>query len=97
MKILVVEDDRPLSRILKKSIESNGHEVEAAFDGDEGLRLARAERHDAIVLDIQLPRLSGLEVCRRLRDDGCQTPILMLTARSAVPDRIEGLDAGADD
>jgi two-component system response regulator MprA len=97
VKILVVEDDRPLSRILKKSIESNGHEVATAFDGEDGLRRARSEHHDAIVLDVQLPRLSGLELCRRLRDDGMETPILMLTARSAVPDRIEGLDAGADD
>lgn len=97
MKILVVEDDKPLSRILKKSIESNGHEVETAFDGEEGLRIARAGGHDAIVLDLHLPRLNGLDVCRRLREDGRQTPILMLTARSAVPERIQGLDAGADD
>ena len=97
MHILVVEDDQPLVRILKKSIESNGHTVETAADGEEGLRLARAGGYDAMVLDLQLPKLNGLDLCRRLRDDRNTLPILMLTARSAVPDRIAGLDAGADD
>jgi DNA-binding response OmpR family regulator len=97
MHILVVEDDRPLVRILKKSIEANGHNVDTAYDGEEGLELARAGRHDAIVLDIQLPKLSGIDVCRRLRADGSAVPILMLTARGAVADRIQGLDVGADD
>jgi DNA-binding response OmpR family regulator len=97
VNILVVEDDQPLVRILKKSIEANGHTVDTAFDGEEGLELARQRRHDAIVLDIQLPKLSGLDVCRRLRSEGNAVPILMLTARSGVPDRIQGLDAGADD
>ena len=97
MHILVVEDDRPLARILRKSIESGGHTVDIAGDGDEGLRLARTQSHDALVLDLQLPRLSGIEVCRRLRDDGNPVPIIMLTARGAVSDRIDGLDAGADD
>jgi two-component system, OmpR family, response regulator MprA len=97
MHILVVEDDRPLARILRKSMESGGHTVDIAGDGDEGLRLARTRSHDALVLDLQLPRLSGTELCRRLRDDGNAVPIIMLTARSAVSERIEGLDAGADD
>jgi DNA-binding response OmpR family regulator len=66
-------------------------------DGEAGLTMARSGRHDAIVLDLMLPRLSGIEVCRRLRADGNGVPVLMLTARSAVPERIEGLDAGADD
>ena len=67
MHILVVEDDRPLARILRKSIESSGHTVDIVGDGDEGLRMARTRAHDALVLDLQLPRLSGIEVCRRLR------------------------------
>ena len=97
MHILVVEDDRPLARILRKSIESSGHTVDIAGDGDEALRVARTGSHDALVLDLQLPRLSGIEVCRRLRDDGNAVPIIMLTARGTVADRIEGLDVGADD
>jgi DNA-binding response OmpR family regulator len=97
MHILVVEDDRPLARILRKSIESSGHTVDIVGDGDEALRVARARSHDALVLDLQLPRLSGIEVCRRLRDDGNAVPIIMLTARGTVADRIEGLDVGADD
>jgi two-component system OmpR family response regulator len=97
MHILVVEDDRPLARILRKSIESSGHTVDIVADGDEGLRMARTRAHDALVLDLQLPRLSGMEVCKRLRDDGNTVPIIMLTARGAVADRIEGLDVGADD
>jgi DNA-binding response OmpR family regulator len=97
MHILVIEDDRPLARILRKSIESSGHTVDIVGDGDEGLRVARTRAHDALVLDLQLPRLSGMEVCRRLRDDGNAVPIIMLTARGTVADRIEGLDVGADD
>jgi DNA-binding response OmpR family regulator len=97
MQVLVVEDDQPLVRILTKSLESNGFDVESAFDGETGLRTARDGRFDAIVLDLQLPKLNGVEVCRQLRADGNSVPILMLTARSAVPDRIAGLDAGADD
>jgi two-component system, OmpR family, response regulator len=97
MHILVVEDDRPLARILRKSMESSGHTVDIVADGDEGLRMARTRAHDALVLDLQLPRLSGIEVCRRLRDDGNAVPIIMLTARGQVADRIEGLDVGADD
>jgi two-component system, OmpR family, response regulator len=97
MHILVVEDDRPLARILRKSIESSGHTVDIVGDGDEALRMARTRSHDALVLDLQLPRLSGVEVCRRLRDDGNAVPIIMLTARGTVAERIEGLDVGADD
>ena len=97
MRVLVVEDDQPLVRILAKSLETSGFEVLTAFDGEEGLRAARDDRPDAIVLDLQLPRVNGVDVCRRLRSEGNAVPIIMLTARSAVPDRITGLDAGADD
>jgi two-component system response regulator MprA len=97
MHILVVEDDQPLAKIVKKSLESGGHTVEVAADGEQGLDLGRSRRHDAVVLDLQLPKINGVDVCRRLRDDGNRVPIIMLTARGAVADRIEGLDAGADD
>src|SRR6201993_3998976 len=97
MRVLVVEDDQPLVRIMTKSLETNGFEVLTAFDGEEGLRSARDDRPDAIVLDLQLPRVNGVDVCKRLRSEGNAVPIIMLTARSAVPDRISGLDAGADD
>ena len=80
-----------------KSIEANEHTVDVVHDGEAGLAKAREGMHDAVVLDLMLPRLSGIEVCRRLRANGSSVPILMLTARSAVPERIEGLDAGADD
>jgi DNA-binding response OmpR family regulator len=97
MHILVVEDDVPLARIVKKSLESGGHTVEVAVDGEEGLDLGRQRNHDAVVLDIQLPKVNGMDVCRKLREDGNRVPIIMLTARGAVADRINGLDAGADD
>ena len=97
MHILVVEDDAPLAKIVKKSLESGGHTVEIAVDGQEGLDLGRQRSHDALVLDIQLPKVNGMDVCRMLREDGNRVPIIMLTARGAVADRINGLDAGADD
>jgi DNA-binding response OmpR family regulator len=97
MRVLVVEDDQPLVRIMTKSLETNGFEVISAYDGEEGLRAARDERPEAIVLDLQLPKLNGADLCRRLRSEGNAVPIIMLTARSTVPDRIAGLDAGADD
>jgi len=97
MHILVVEDDAPLARIVKKSLESGGHTVEVAVDGQEGLDLGRQRSHDALVLDIQLPKVNGMDVCRMLREDGNRVPIIMLTARGAVADRINGLDARADD
>jgi DNA-binding response OmpR family regulator len=97
MHILVVEDDAPLAKIVKKSLESGGHTVEVAVDGQEGLDLGRQRSHDALVLDIQLPKVNGMDVCRMLREDGNRVPIIMLTARGTVADRINGLDAGADD
>ena len=97
MHVLVVEDDQALARILVKSIESAGHTAEVSHDGEQGLTLARSGHHDAVILDLMLPRLSGIELCRRLRAEGRTVPVLMLTARSAVSERIEGLDAGADD
>jgi DNA-binding response OmpR family regulator len=97
MRVLLVEDDEPLARIVTKSLSQHGFDVEVAADGEQGLERARDGGHDAVVLDIQLPKLNGIEVASRLRDEHNDVPIIMLTARSGVPDRITGLDAGADD
>ncbi len=95
--MLVVDDDPPLRRMLARTLAAEGYEVTVAADG--GAALAEAERAapDVIVLDVAMPALDGLAVCRRLRSKGLPTPILMLTARDAVPDRVAGLEAGADD
>lgn len=82
---------------LVDTLLAHGHQVSAAADGAEGLRVARETAHDLILLDVMMPRIDGLSVCAALRRDGCQTPVLMLTARGRVEDRVSGLDAGADD
>jgi two-component system, OmpR family, response regulator MprA len=98
VKILVVDDERAVRDALRRALELQGYEVELAADGAEALtRLNANGQPDAIVLDILMPEVDGLEVCRRLRRAGNNVPVLMLTARDAVGDRVEGLDAGADD
>jgi two-component system, OmpR family, response regulator len=97
MKILLVEDDRKLARALSTMLEEDGHAVEVAHDGERGLELAMEDGHDVAILDVMLPRMDGIEVCRTLRANQIETPVLMLTARTSVPDRVLGLDAGADD
>ncbi|HET8628791.1 MAG TPA: response regulator transcription factor [Thermomicrobiales bacterium] len=97
MRILVVEDNRRLSRSLKLCLEDEGYAVDAAFDGREGQEYAEAACYDAIVLDVMLPEQDGLALCRALRRRRVTTPIIMLTARDAVEDRVRGLDSGADD
>ncbi|MEQ1896841.1 MAG: response regulator transcription factor [Vicinamibacterales bacterium] len=97
MRILVVEDDPAISGFLARGLSEEHYRVDLAEDGPGAEQMVRDAPYDAIVLDIQLPGLDGLELCRRLRADGVVTPVLMLTARDAVPDRIKGLDAGADD
>jgi two-component system response regulator MprA len=98
MKILVVDDERAVRESLRRALELQGYEVELAADGAEALARLNANGHpDAVVLDILMPGIDGLEVCRRIRRDGNAVPVLMLTARDAVGDRVEGLDAGADD
>jgi two-component system response regulator MprA len=97
MRILVVDDEPALRSSLERALGLDRHEVELAEDGTEALdRLALAPV-DAVVLDVAMPGIDGLEVCRRLRASGDRTPVLMLTARDAIDDRVEGLDAGADD
>lgn len=97
MRILVVEDEHRLADLLRRALEHELHTVYLAYDGLDGLERAAADAFDLIVLDVMLPKLDGFEVCRRLRNGGVSTPVLMLTARDAVADRVEGLDAGADD
>lgn len=96
-RVLIVEDDRGVRESLARALQFEGYEVQAASDGGEGLQLARAGETDAVILDVMMPVLDGLEVARRLRSSRIATPILMLTARHEVTDRVAGLDAGADD
>jgi two-component system response regulator MprA len=98
MKVLVVDDEPAVRDSLRRALQLEGYEVELAGDGLEALeRLAVENGVDALLLDVSMPRLDGLETCRRLRRDGNALPVLMLTARDAVSDRVAGLDAGADD
>ncbi len=97
MRILVIEDNQRLSAALATGLGDAGHTVEVAGDGAAGLRIGLEARHDAIVLDLMLPELDGMSVLRRLRNHGVGTPVLILSARDTVPDRIGGLDQGADD
>jgi two-component system, OmpR family, response regulator MprA len=97
MRVLVVDDDRALRDALRRALTLGGYDVVAAEGGREGLERVRSSRPDVVVLDLLMPDVDGIEVCHRRRADGDRTPILMLTARDAVDDRIAGLDAGADD
>ena len=95
-RVLVVEDDQDIADVLRRSLRNEGYEVRTSGDGNEALDVAAGFMPDLVVLDLGLPGLDGVEVCRRLRSDG-DVPILMLTARSETEDRVEGLDSGADD
>ena len=97
MRILVVDDDRAVRESLRRSLSFNGYTVDLATDGQDALEQVAASRPDAMVLDVMMPRVDGLEVCRRLRSTGDDLPILVLTARDSVSERVAGLDAGADD
>jgi DNA-binding response OmpR family regulator len=97
MKILLIEDDNRIADSLIEGLADQNHVVELATDGEIGLALALVSPYDLILLDIMLPKLDGWQVCRQLRDSGTSTPILMLTARDTVEDRVIGLDVGADD
>ncbi|MDB5058845.1 MAG: two component transcriptional regulator, winged helix family [Chloroflexi bacterium] len=97
MRILLVEDEARIASFIRRGMEEEQHAVDVACDGDEGLHLAEVNPYDVLVLDIMLPRLNGIEVCRLLRAHGNATPILMLTARDSTEDVVAGLDAGADD
>jgi len=97
MYILVIEDDQRLSRLLARALTEAGHRVEVVGDGNEGLQRAETGVYDLVLLDVMLPEMNGIEVCRYLRKQHVLTPILMLTARDTISDRVRGLDAGADD
>ncbi len=97
MRVLVVDDDRAVRESLRRSLEFNGYTIDLAPSGQAALESVAAGRPDAMVLDLMMPGMDGLEVCRRLRGVGDDLPILVLTARDAVSDRVSGLDAGADD
>ena len=97
MRVLLVEDEPAVRDAVDRALRGAGHKADLAREGPAGLELAMSNPYDAVVLDLGLPGLDGVEVCRRLRASGNQVPVLMLTARTAVRDRVEGLDAGADD
>ncbi len=97
MRILVVDDETAVREAVERALRLDGYEVAVAGDGREALETLEVRTPDAVVLDVLMPRIDGLEVCRRLRGRGDRTPVLMLTARDAVADRVAGLDAGADD
>jgi two-component system, OmpR family, response regulator len=97
VRILIVEDEVKLAALLRRGLTEEAHAADVAATGEDALWMARSTDYDAIVLDLMLPGVNGLEVCRRLRADGVWSPVLMLTARDALEDRIGGLDAGADD
>jgi DNA-binding response OmpR family regulator len=97
MRVLVVEDERRLAQTIRRGLEGEGFATDVAFDGDEGLWLAKEQPYDAVVLDIMLPGRNGYEVCAELREAGIWTPILMLTAKQGELDHAEALDTGADD
>jgi len=97
MRVLVVDDDPAVSNALARALRLEGYDVSTAADGSRALEEIAVRPPDAVVLDIQLPKIDGLEVCRRVRAAGDDTPVLMLTARDAIEDRVQGLDAGADD
>jgi len=97
MKILVVEDEERVAQFIQKGLKEEGHAVDVSYDGEDGGFLAEVNDYDLIILDLMLPKKNGLQVCKEIREHGIITPVLMLTARDSVEDKVKGLDAGADD
>jgi two-component system OmpR family response regulator len=97
VRVLVVEDEPHMADLIRRGLSKEGLAVDIAGDGEQGMAMARATPYDALVLDVMLPGIGGFDACRRLREEGVWTPVLMLTARDSVDDRVTGLDAGADD
>ena len=97
MRVLVIEDEVRMARLIKRALEEEGHAVDIAGTGPDGLWMATENPYAAIILDVMLPGFDGFELCRRLREAGTWVPVLMLTARDEIGDRVRGLDAGADD
>lgn len=97
MRILLVEDEKKVARFVKQGLEEEGYAVDVAHDGEDGLRMGLDRVHDLVILDISLPRMDGLQVLRRLRQEKVGKPVLLLTVRATIEDKVLGLDAGADD
>src|SRR3989344_5145148 len=97
MRIMVIEDERRLANVIKKGLVEDGFAVDLAYDGEDGQFMAEEEPFDLIVLDLMLPKIDGLTICKNLRMKSLKTPILMLTAKTSVEDKVAGLDAGSDD
>jgi DNA-binding response OmpR family regulator len=97
MRILIVEDEQKIANSLKKGFEQESYAVDVTYDGREGYEMAISEEYDVIILDRLMPKMSGIELCKKLREEKNHTPIIMLTARGEVDDRVDGLNAGADD
>lgn len=97
MRILVVEDEHKIANSIKRGFEQEAWATDVAYDGEEGYDMASSEDYDVVVLDLMLPKMDGMEICRKLRAQGKHTPILMLTARGETNDKVEGLNSGADD
>lgn len=97
MRILLIEDEQRLSNTIKKGLVEEGFAVDQAYDGEEGQYLAESEDYDLIILDVMLPKLDGITLCRSLRSKNVKTPVLMLTAKTTIEDKVTGLDSGADD
>ena len=96
MKILIIEDELLLANSIKALLENKGFDVECVYDGEDGAMYAETGVYDLLILDVMMPKMNGYEVAKKVRADRCNTPILMLTARSGIEDRLEGLNAGAD-
>jgi len=97
MRILVIEDEKKVARFIKKGLEEEGYAVDLAFDGEEGLAMVLDQVHDLIILDIALPKIDGLQVLKKLRERKVPAPVLLLTVRATIEDKVLGLDSGADD
>ena len=97
MKILMIEDEKKIVSFVRRGLKSEHYTVDAAYDGEDGLFQATENDYDLIILDIMLPKIDGITICRKLRSAGKTMPIIMLTAKDSVEDRVQGLDAGADD
>lgn len=97
MRILIVEDEHKIANSIKRGFEQETWAADVAYDGEEGFDMAVSEEYDVIILDLMLPKMDGMEICKKLREEEIHTPILMLTARGELSDRVEGLNSGADD
>lgn len=97
MTILVVEDEIKISKFIRKGLEMEHYTVDTAYDGEEALEKVQINNYDVIILDIMIPKINGIEVCRQIRENKIDTPVIMLTAKDTVDDRVKGLDVGADD